>query len=130
MSVDDLGKFRKEMGKLDPNQPSPFRYEKGPNDTWLATHQGTGATVNLGREGHMSATEIGYIHKRAGDQLKRLSGAKKALEEAQFEYERKVSEGIASEAELKPYKDRWERAKAALEQEQPILEYGPDGWKN
>ena len=130
MSVDDLGKFRKEMGKLDPNQPSPFRYEKGPNDTWLATHQGTGATVNLGQEGRMSATEIGYIHRRAENQLDRLTKAKAFLEKSLFEYDEKAADGVSGEAELKPFKDRLERAKAALEQEQPILEYGPDGWKN
>jgi len=130
MSPNDLAKFRGELNKLDPNQPSPFRYEKGPNNTWLATHQGTGATVNLGQEGHMSATEIGYIHKRAGDQLKRLTKAKDFLEKALFEYDEKAADGMSSEAELKPLRDRLERAKAALEQEQPILKYGPDGWEN
>jgi hypothetical protein len=130
LGMDELGKFRKEMGKLDPNQPSPFRYEKGPNNTWLATHQGTGATVNLGQEGHMSATEIGYIHKRADTQLKSLTEAKKFLEKALFEYDEKAADGMSSEAELKPLKDRLERAKAALEQEQPILKYGSGGWEN
>jgi hypothetical protein len=130
LGMDELGKFRKEMGKLDPNQPSPFRYEKGPNDTWLATHQGTGATVNLGQEGRMSATEIGYIHKRAENQLKSLTKAKDFLEKALFEYDQKAADGMSSEAELKPLKDRLERAKAALEQEQPILKYGSGGWEN
>jgi hypothetical protein len=118
------------MGKLDPNQPSPFRYEKGPNETWLATHQGTGATVNLGQEGRMSATEIGYIRKREATQLKSLTEAKKFLEKAIFEYDEKAADGMSSEAELKPLKDRLERAKAALEQEQPILKYGSGGWEN
>ena len=130
MSVDDLGKFRKEMGKLDPNQPSPFRYEKGPNDTWLATHQGTGATVNLGQEGHMGQTEIGYIHRRAENQLKRLDKAKEAAEAARTRFENAVAGGISSEAELKALQAQWDRAQAALEQEQPILKYGPDGWEN
>jgi hypothetical protein len=130
LGMDELGKFRKEMGKLDPNQPSPFRYEKGPNNTWLATHQGTGATVNLGQEGRMSATEIGYIHKRAENQLKSLTKAKDFLEKALFEYDEKAADGMSSEAELKPLKDRLERAKAALEQEQPILKYGSGGWEN
>jgi len=130
LSVDELSKFRKEMAKLDPNQPSPFKYEKGPNDTWLATHQGTGATVNLGREGHMSATEIGYIHRRAENQLKRLDRAKEAVEVARSRFENAVAEGISSEEELKALQAQWDRAQAALEQEQPILEYGSDGWKN
>ena len=130
LSVYELSKFRKEMAKLDPNQPSPFKYEKGPNDTWLATHQGTGATVNLGREGHMSATEIGYIHRRAENQLKRLDRAKEAVEVARSRFENAVAEGISSEEELKALQAQWDRAQAALEQEQPILEYGSDGWKN
>ena len=130
LSLDELGKFRKEMGKLDPNQPSPFRYEKGPNDTWLATHQGTGATVNLGQEGHMGQTEIGYIHRRAENQLKRLDKAKEAAEAARTRFENAVAGGISSEAELKALQAQWDRAQAALEQEQPILKYGPDGWEN
>ncbi len=130
LSLDELGKFRKEMGKLDPNQPSPFRYEKGPNDTWLATHQGTGATVNLGKEGHMTQTELGYLHRRAENQLKRLDKAKEAAEVARSRFENAVAGGMSSEAELKAFQAQWDRAQAALEQEQPILEYGPDGWKN
>jgi hypothetical protein len=130
LGMDELGKFRKEMGKLDPNQPSPFRYEKGPNETWLATHQGTGATVNLGQEGHMSATEKGYIHRRAENQLKRLDKAKEAAEAARTRFENAVAGGISSEAELKALQAQLDRAQSALEQEQPILEYGPNGWKN
>ncbi len=125
LGVADLTRFRKEMGKLDPNQPSPFRYEKGPNNTWLATHRDTGATVNLGKEGHMTATELGYLHRRAENQTKRLAAAKKAVREARFEYEKKIGEGISSEEELQPYKDHLERLERDLEAEQPIQTYNP-----
>ena len=130
LGVADLARFRKEMGKLDPNQPSPFRYEKGPNNTWLATHRDTGATVNLGQEGHMSATELGYLHRRAENQTKRLVAAKKAVREAQYKYETLAADVTVSEDELKPHRDHLERLKRDLEAEQPILEYGFDGWKN
>jgi hypothetical protein len=59
-----------------------------------------------------------------------LDKAKEAAEAARTRFENAVAGGISSEAELKALQAQWDRAQAALEQEQPILKYGPDGWEN